>query len=136
MALSKTTKDHDEIQRWAESRNAKPSEVASTHSANEPGILRFQFPRSRNRNDANLREIEWEEFFRKFDENNLALLYQDVTSTGKKSNFNKLIHPQDAHASGRRSRARSGGSERSGESGSGHASGKTSGGSSRRKKAA
>lgn len=99
MALSKTTTDHEEIRRWAESRSAKPSEVASTHSKNEPGILRFQFPRSRNRNDANLREMGWDEFFEKFDESNLSLLYQEQTSTGKKSNFNKLIHPENARNS-------------------------------------
>ena len=99
MALSKTTTDHEEIRRWAESRDAKPAEVASTHNDNEPGILRFQFPRSRNRNDANLREIGWDEFFQKFDESNLSLLYQEKTSTGKKSNFNKLVHPENARGS-------------------------------------
>lgn len=93
MALSKTTKDHDEIRRWAEARNALPAEVASTHRDKEPGILRFKFPKAQNRKDENLHEISWEEFFQKFDENDLELLYQEKTATGNKSNFNKLIHP-------------------------------------------
>ena len=83
MALSKNTKDHDEIRQWAESRGAVPSEVASTHSDGEAGILRFQFPKAKNANDGALREIPWDEFFEKFDENNLSLVYQDKTASGR-----------------------------------------------------
>jgi hypothetical protein len=94
MASSKTTRDHEEIRRWAEARGAVPAEVASTHQGDEPGILRFEFPNARNRNDENLRQIPWDEFFEKFDENNLELLYQEKTADGAQSNFNKLIHPE------------------------------------------
>lgn len=102
MALSKTTRDHDEIRRWAEERGAIPSEVASTERGREPGILRFQFPDAPNRNDGKLKEISWDAFFEKFDENDLELLYQDKTAEGQPSNFNKLIHPSDREHSGRR----------------------------------
>jgi uncharacterized protein YhbP (UPF0306 family) len=34
-----------------------------------------------------LEEISWEEFFEKFDESNLAFLYQE----GKNTRFNKLV---------------------------------------------
>lgn len=91
MALSKETSDHQEIRQWAESRGAIPSEVAATHSTDEPGILRFQFPRAPKKNDQALREISWDDFFSKFDERNLTLLYQDKTASGRKSNFNKLV---------------------------------------------
>lgn len=101
MALSKTTQDHDEIQQWAERRGAVPAEVASTHSKNEPGILRFAFPKAPNHNDSSLKEISWDEFFEKFDENGLELVYQDVTSEGAESNFNKLIYPTDDNHSSR-----------------------------------
>ena len=94
MTLSKTTSDHDEIRRWAHARGAVPSEVASTHSRNEPGILRFHFPNAPGEKDANLREISWDAFFEKFDENNLQLVYQEKTD-GERSNFNKLVHPHD-----------------------------------------
>src|SRR3982074_479020 len=102
MALSKTTRDHDEIRRWAEERDAVPAEVASTHRKNEPGILRFEFPKAPHHKDENLREISWDEFFKKFDENNLELLYQEKTAEGALSNFNKLIHPESEERSGRR----------------------------------
>jgi hypothetical protein len=100
MALSKTTQDHEEIRRWAEARQAKPAEVASTQKGGEPGILRFAFPKASNRKDENLKEISWEDFFEKFDSNNLELVYQEKTAAGKRSNFNKLIHPEHERSSG------------------------------------
>jgi len=103
MALSKTTRDHDEIRRWAEERGAVPSEVASTERSNEPGILRFQFADVPNWKDEKLKEISWDAFFEKFDENDLELVYQEETADGETSNFNKLIHPTDKEHSGKRS---------------------------------
>jgi len=96
MALSNTTQDHDEIRTWAEARGAKPAEVASTEKNGQTGILRIEFPKAKNHNDSNLKEISWDEFFEKFDASGLALVYQDVTKEGAESNFNKLIHPDDA----------------------------------------
>ena len=93
MALSKTTRDHDEIRRWAEARGAVPSEVRGTERKGEPGILRFEFPNAPNRNDDKLQEISWDDFFEKFDENDLELVYQEKTAEGAESNFNKLVHP-------------------------------------------
>ncbi len=100
MALSKSTKDHDEIRKWAESHGAIPSEVSSTHTSDEPGILRFQFPKAKNNNDSALQEISWDDFFEKFDESDLTLVYQEKTAAGQKSNFNKLVHPENVKASG------------------------------------
>ena len=94
MSLSKTTQDHEEIRRWADARGAIPAEVASTHTDDKTGILRFCFPDTEQRNDKNLRSIEWEEFFEKFDENNLELVYQEHTADGEPSNFNKLVYPE------------------------------------------
>ena len=109
MASSKTTRNHEDIRRWAEERQAIPCEVAATHTDSEPGILRFCFEKAPNRNDANLREISWDEFFEKFDENNLELLFQEETSDGAKSNFNKLIHPESEKGSERHRSEKSGG---------------------------
>ncbi len=77
--------------RGARRRSVRSS---STHTDGEAGILRFQFPNTKQKNDAALREISWEEFFEKFDENDLELIYQEKTAAGQKSNFNKLIHPR------------------------------------------
>ncbi|MBS1814090.1 MAG: hypothetical protein JSS87_04375 [Acidobacteria bacterium] len=100
MALSKTTQDHDEIQRWAEARGAVPAEVASTEKSGEPGILRFMFPKAKNANDGSLQEISWDDFFEKFDDSGLELIYQEKTAGGAKSNFNKLVYPENDKSSG------------------------------------
>ena len=87
--MSNTTTDHDEIRRWAEERGAKPAKVASTGSDSDPGIIRIDFP-GYSGGDS-LEEISWEQFFEKFDESGLALVYQEETADGERSNFNKLV---------------------------------------------
>lgn len=86
--LSKTTRDHEEIRKWAEARKGKPSHVKATGGKSDVGILRIDFPGYRG--EGKLEEISWEEFFQKFDEQNLALVYQEKTAAGEVSNFNKL----------------------------------------------
>lgn len=115
MALSKTTRDHDEIRKWAEARGAVPAEVSGTEKGNQTGILRFEFPSAPNRNDSKLQEISWEDFFEKFDENDLELVYQEKTADGERSNFNKLVHPENEEHSKHPSR-KSGSSSHSGGS--------------------
>lgn len=95
MALSKTTQDHEEIRNWAEARGAVPAEVSSTHRKDEPGVLRFCFPNAKGRNNESLNKISWDDFFDKFDSNNLELVYQEKTASGQRSNFNKLVHPEE-----------------------------------------
>jgi hypothetical protein len=89
MSSAKTTTNHDEIRKWAEERNAKPSTVKRTGKKEEPGVLRLDFP-GYSGGDS-LQEISWDEWFSKFDEEGLALLYQAETKGGEKSNFNKLV---------------------------------------------
>ena len=48
--------------------------------------------------DDALEVISWEEFFEKFDEADLALLYQEETADGERSNFNKLVGRETAEA--------------------------------------
>ena len=62
------------------------------------GIIRIEFPNAPNAKDDNLEEITWDEFFEKFDESNLALLYQEETASGQRSNFNKLVGRETAEA--------------------------------------
>jgi hypothetical protein len=133
MTLSRTTKDHDEIQKWAESRGAYPAEVASTERGGEPGILRFEFPNAPNHNDSKLKKIPWDEFFEKFDENDLELVYQEKTAEGQKSNFNKIVHPSSEEHSSRRSQSSSHGSSGHSSHDSAHRSERSSGSSSRKK---
>jgi hypothetical protein len=84
---SKQTTDHDEIRRWAESRDGHPASVRGTEDRGEDaGLLRIKF-----RDDEDLEEIGWEDFFEKFDEEKLAFLYQDETADGGKSRFFKFV---------------------------------------------
>jgi hypothetical protein len=89
MAEAKRTTDHATIRRWAEERKGKPAHVKRTGGRNDPGVLRIDFPGYSG--DDSLEEISWDEFFRKFDESGLALLYQERTESGELSNFNKLV---------------------------------------------
>src|SRR6185312_8501050 len=68
--LSKITKDHDVIRAWAEERGAKPSHVKRTGSAEDVGILRFDFPGYSG----------------------------EETLGGQKSNFNKIVSAETAAA--------------------------------------
>lgn len=73
--MAETTTDHDTIRRWAESKGGKPAAVESTHEGDDVGIIRVMFPdRPESEHDA-LTEISWDEFFREFEERQLALLY-------------------------------------------------------------
>jgi hypothetical protein len=98
MAQAKVTTDHDEIRKWAEARGGRPAAVRSTQSKDGAGIIRIEFPNAPNAKDDNLEEITWDEFFEKFDESNLALLYQEETASGQRSNFNKLVGRETAEA--------------------------------------
>jgi hypothetical protein len=74
MADNKTTTDHDEIRRWAEERGGRPA--LAVEQQDQPLGLRIEFPEDRGQSDG-LLLISWEEFFRKFDEQNLVFLYRD-----------------------------------------------------------
>lgn len=92
--LSKTTRDHDEIRRWAEERGAEPACVKGTGGGGDIGMLRLDFPGYSG--EESLQHITWDEFFDKFDERNLALLYQEETAGGERSNFNKIVSAETA----------------------------------------
>jgi hypothetical protein len=88
---SKTTQDHEEIKRWAEVRGGKPAVVRDTEGQGQgTGVLRINFPGYSG--DNSLEEISWNEWFKTFDEKNLAFLYQEETSDGQQSRFFKLIN--------------------------------------------
>ncbi|MDB5323223.1 MAG: hypothetical protein JWN40_4854 [Phycisphaerales bacterium] len=93
-ATSNTTTDHEAIRKWAEERGGKPSCVLGTGGGGDAGILRIDFPGYSG--EGKLKEISWDEFFEKFDEEGLALLYQEKTKDGEQSNFNKLVNREDS----------------------------------------
>lgn len=93
-ASARALTDHDEIRRWAEERNARPSCVRGTGKGGDVGMIRLDFPGYTGENS--LEEISWDDWFQKFDESSLALLVQDTTARGQKSNFNKLVSRETA----------------------------------------
>jgi hypothetical protein len=89
MASAQPLTDHDEIRQWAEARGARPACVKGTGAGSDAGMIRLDFP-GWSGGDS-LQEISGDEWFRAFDENNLALLVQERTTDGDTSNFNKLV---------------------------------------------
>jgi len=54
-------------------------------------MLRIEFPGKPGAKDDKLQEIGWDEFFEKFEESNLAFLYQEETASGDESRFSKFV---------------------------------------------
>jgi ferritin-like metal-binding protein YciE len=74
--------DHDAIRQWAEERGAQPACVRGTGGRGDTGMIRLDFPGYTG--EESLEHIAWDDWFQKFDENNLALLVRG-------DNFNKLV---------------------------------------------
>lgn len=85
---AKTTTNHEAIKRWVERRGAHPATVKGTTS-DTTGVLRIDFPGYSG--EQNLKEVSWDDFFKKFDREKLAFLYQEKTASGRTSRFCKLI---------------------------------------------
>jgi hypothetical protein len=83
---SKITTNHDEIRRWAEERGARPV------AGNRTILLAF----SGDDGDESLIEIPWDRWFEKFERRKLALLYQEQTAGGERSNFNETVSRETA----------------------------------------
>jgi hypothetical protein len=81
MSSAQTTTDHDAIRKWAEERDGHPARV---DTGGPGGILRIDF----GEREESLDPISWDEFFKIFDENDLAFLYQP---DDRNSRFNKFV---------------------------------------------
>jgi hypothetical protein len=90
-STTKKTTDHDEIRRWVEQHGGRPAAVRGT--GGDPGVLRIDFPGGAG--EEQLAPISWDEWFSKFDESRLALLYQDSKADGEDSTFFKLVSRDD-----------------------------------------
>ena len=101
-ASSRPLTDHNEIRRWAEDRGAHPACVRGTGDNNDIGMIRLDFPGYSG--EGKLEEISWDEWYQKFQENNLTFLYQDRTKDGRESRFFKLVcEPKKSRAKSSRS---------------------------------
>lgn len=82
---SNRTTDHETIRNWVEERGGQPARVEDTGNGGV-GVLRIDFT-----GDESLEDISWDEFFDAFEDNDLALVYQDETTSGEESYFAKLV---------------------------------------------
>jgi len=57
-------------------------------------MLRLDFPGYEG--EESLEEISWDDWFEKFDERGLALIFQEKTAGGAESRFNKLVSRETA----------------------------------------
>ena len=87
--MSTTTIDHDEIRKWVSDRGGFPSRVKGTEESGGSGVLRINYPGYSG--DEALEPITWTEFFKGFEKNKLAFLFQGETKEGEPSRFSKLV---------------------------------------------
>lgn len=90
MEPTKTTTNHERIRRWVEERGGHPARVKGTDVKGNSGVLLINYPGYSGTQP--LEAISWDEFFRGFEENELAFLYEDEKKAGSQGRFSKLIN--------------------------------------------
>ncbi|KQR70240.1 hypothetical protein [Pedobacter sp. Leaf176] len=91
MSSSKQTHEHATIKAWAEKHGGVPALVEDTENGKKGGgILRIHFPEHSD-SKSDLKETDWDNFFKVFDDNKLDFLYQDKKADGEESTFHKFI---------------------------------------------
>lgn len=85
-----TTTDHEFIRRWVEERGGWPARVSGTGGNGDAGLIRIDFPGFSGGDS--LERISWDEWFRGFEDNDLAFLHRDLDrGGGDLDRFNKLV---------------------------------------------
>ncbi len=87
---SHTTTNHDTIRAWAETHDAVPATARGTQSDGEAGVLTLDMV-GYGADEVQLEHISWDMWFDKFDDANLAFLYQEEKTSGSDSTFFKLV---------------------------------------------
>lgn len=87
MLETKTTTDYDEIKAWARRRDAKPAAIMEENDI--VGSLQFIMPDVKTMERVG--EISWDEWFEKFEREELAFLYLDASATGDPSNYHQFV---------------------------------------------
>lgn len=110
MPQRQVTTDHEKIRRWVEERGGWPARVKGTggrRGPDDPGMIRIDFPGFSG--EGSLERIEWDVWFKAFEDNELALLHEIGDREGSPSRFNKIIGRDTAE---RRDRGEHGASRR------------------------
>ncbi|MFD2246706.1 hypothetical protein, partial [Pontibacter ruber] len=75
MSEAKKTTNRKEIEEWAKKHGGVPSIIKGTENDGKgEGVLRIHFPKKSDSNES-FEEISWDEFFKEFEHNKLALLH-------------------------------------------------------------
>ncbi len=88
--ITRKTQDKKTIRRWASARGGVAASVAGTQREGA-GIIRIHFPEYEASSNE-LKPISWDAFFDKLENENLAVLYQEATSEGEISRFNRIVN--------------------------------------------
>lgn len=93
MSSAKTTTNHDEIRKWVEKRGGHPAVVAATENqGGGGGLLRIDYDEPGGNDDNRLHRITWDAFFKIFDQNDIAFLYDPEGD----SRFSKFVAKESA----------------------------------------
>ncbi len=74
----RTTIDHETVRQWVERRDGHPAAVAPD-APEEAGLLRILFPGD---DDEHVERLDWETFFERFEDQELALVYREEVDLG------------------------------------------------------
>jgi hypothetical protein len=99
MSEARTTTDHQFIRRWVEARGGQPARVKGTAVEGSSGVLLIDYPGYSGTHA--LETISWDEFFKGFEDNELAFRYQVETKSDDESRFSKLINRDTAEEKSR-----------------------------------
>ena len=95
MSSAKTTTSHDEIRKWVEKRGGHPAVVsASEDKGGGGGLLRIDYDEPGGNDDNRLHRVTWDEFFKIFDQNDIAFLYDPEGD----SRFSKFVSKEHAES--------------------------------------
>lgn len=75
MANPKVTTDHEEIRHWVEEHEGRPATETGSVGKNEGRVVKIFFPDQYTSNP--VEEITWDEFFEKFEQEDLAFMYKE-----------------------------------------------------------
>jgi hypothetical protein len=95
---STTTTSHDEIRAWADEHDAVPATVRGTEDDSGAGVLTFDV-QGYGADEEQLKHLDWDTWFEKFDASGLALLYQCQKKSGGESTFFRLVDRSTAEDS-------------------------------------
>lgn len=91
------TTDHQKIKQWAEKHQARPVLIDDPNAGADDPMIRLDFPGSFDNQDiadSKTHEIDWDQFFKLFEELNLAFVLSDQEITDPSEKF-KFVKRQD-----------------------------------------